>query len=182
MLVSTPWKESGRPRRDARQIFNGSVWLAWTGGQWSQLPRRHGPASTVHQRLCAWGERERFRAVWAIIPEEDDQALGTDRERGKPPTGRKRAPNCLVRPHTVTRRRRALREPGRSRRAALRDLPVLRRTAGRITCRGLGAHPLGRRTAVTPPPGALLHPRWGQQARAPLFYRHGVSFMSELRL
>ena len=44
-------KKPGRPRRDDRTIFDGLIWLARTGAQWSQLPRAFGPKSTVHERF-----------------------------------------------------------------------------------------------------------------------------------
>ena len=47
-------KKPGRPRRDDRAIFDGLIWLARTGAQWSQLPREFGPKSTVHERFSEW--------------------------------------------------------------------------------------------------------------------------------
>ncbi|WP_084047293.1 transposase [Deinococcus hopiensis] len=38
LFISKPRKKSGHPIRDARSIFNGLIWLARTGSQWSQLP------------------------------------------------------------------------------------------------------------------------------------------------
>ena len=49
-------KKSGRPRRDDRALFDGLIWLARTGAQWSQLPREFGPKSTVHERFSEWVE------------------------------------------------------------------------------------------------------------------------------
>lgn len=65
---------------DARAIFNGLIWLARIGSQWSQLPRRYGPKSTVHERFTAWVEHGCLRAAWAIVLEEYDQELGVDWE------------------------------------------------------------------------------------------------------
>lgn len=80
LVIDKPRKKSGRPARDARSIFNGLIWLARTGSQWSQLPRRYGPKSTVHERFCAWVEHGCLRAAWAIMLEEYDQELGIDWE------------------------------------------------------------------------------------------------------
>ncbi|MFB9994427.1 transposase, partial [Deinococcus oregonensis] len=77
-MIDKPRKKSGRPTRDARSIFNGLIWLARTGSQWSQLPRRYGPKSTVHERLCAWVEHGCLRAAWAIVLEEEGQEIGID--------------------------------------------------------------------------------------------------------
>jgi len=80
LVIDKPRKKSGRPVRDARAIFNGLIWLDRTGSQWSQLPRRYGPKSTVHERFSAWVEHECLRAAWAIVLEEYDQELGIDWE------------------------------------------------------------------------------------------------------
>lgn len=80
LVIDKPRKKSGRPTRDARSIFNGLIWLARTGSQWSQLPRRYGPKSTAHERFSAWVEHECLRAAWAIVLEEYDQELGIDWE------------------------------------------------------------------------------------------------------
>ena len=80
LVIDKPRKKSGRPARAARSIFNGLIWLARTGSQWSQLPRRYGPKSTVHERFCAWVEHGCLRAAWAIVLEEYDQELGIDWE------------------------------------------------------------------------------------------------------
>ena len=80
LVIDKPKKKSGRPARDARSIFNGLIWLARTGSQWSQLPRRYGPKSTVHERFCAWVEHECLRAAWQRLVEEYDQDVGIDWE------------------------------------------------------------------------------------------------------
>ncbi|WP_371827320.1 transposase [Deinococcus sp. QL22] len=66
LVIEKPRKKSGRPAWDARSMFNGMIWLARTGHQWSQLSRRYGPTSTVHERLsgtrmllCGVGHRTR---------------------------------------------------------------------------------------------------------------------------
>ena len=108
LVIDKPRKKSGRPTRDARSIFNGLIWLARTGSQWSQLPRRYGPKSTVHERFTAWVEHECLRAAWAIVLEEYDQELGIDWEwqaadgsMVKAPLG-KRGPPVRRKPLAVT--------------------------------------------------------------------------------
>ncbi|WP_371827321.1 transposase [Deinococcus sp. QL22] len=88
----------GVPRGTPTPIFDGLIWLARTGRQWSQLPRRYGPKSTVHERLCAWVEHGCFCAAWAIVLEEYDQAVGinwawqaADASMVKAPLGKRRA-------------------------------------------------------------------------------------------
>lgn len=80
LIIDKPRKKSGRPSRDARAIFNGLIWLARTGSQWSQLPRRYSPVSTAHERFSAWVEGGCLRRAWAVILEEYGEKLGIDWE------------------------------------------------------------------------------------------------------
>ena len=122
-------KKLGRPRRDDRAIFDGLIWLARTGAQWSQLPREFGPKSTVHERFSEWVTSGALERAWAVLLQEYDDALGLDwtwqaadgcivkapfGKKGDParrkppaappPTAANRAPNATSRP-----RRRAFR-------------------------------------------------------------------------
>jgi transposase len=71
-------KKPGRPRRDDRAIFDGLIWLARTGAQWSQLPRAFGPKSTVHERFSEWVTSGVLERAWAMLLEEYDDAIGID--------------------------------------------------------------------------------------------------------
>jgi len=71
-------KKPGRPRRDDRAIFDGLVWLARTGSQWSQLPREYGPKSTVHERFSEWIATGALARAWAVLLREYDGAIGLD--------------------------------------------------------------------------------------------------------
>ena len=73
-----PRKKPGRPRRDDRAIFDGLVWLARTGSQWSQLPREFGPKSTVHERFAEWVETGALERAWAALLREYDGEIGLD--------------------------------------------------------------------------------------------------------
>ena len=73
-----PRKKPGRPRRDDRAIFDGLVWLARTGSQWSQLPREFGPKSTAHERFTEWVETGALERAWAVLLREYDGAIGID--------------------------------------------------------------------------------------------------------
>lgn len=44
----------GRPRRDARSIFDGILWVLRTGAPWHDLPHRYPPYQTCHRRLQEW--------------------------------------------------------------------------------------------------------------------------------
>lgn len=71
-----PRKKPGRPRRDDRAIFDGLIWLARTGAQWSQLPREFGPKSTVHERFTEWIETGALAQAWAVLLQAYDDELG----------------------------------------------------------------------------------------------------------
>jgi transposase len=71
-------KKPGRPRRDDRAIFNGLIWLARTGVQWSQLPREFGPKSTVHERFSEWVASGALERAWVALLHAYDGAIGLD--------------------------------------------------------------------------------------------------------
>ena len=71
-------KKPGRPRRDDRAIFDGLIWLARTGAQWSQLPREFGPKSTVHERFSEWVASGALERAWAVLLREYDHVIGLD--------------------------------------------------------------------------------------------------------
>jgi transposase len=71
-------KTAGRPRRDDRAIFDGLVWLARTGSQWSQLPRQFGPKSTVHERFSEWVASGALERAWAVLLRAYDAEIGLD--------------------------------------------------------------------------------------------------------
>ncbi len=78
LMSDKPRQKPGRPRRDDRAIFDGLIWLARTGAQWSQLPREFGPKSTVHERFTEWVETGALERAWAVLLREYDAAIGLD--------------------------------------------------------------------------------------------------------
>ena len=80
LRVDKPRKKPGRPRRDDRAIFDGLIWLARTGSQWSQLPLEFGPKSTVHERLTEWVATGALERAWAVLLRTYDAELGLDWE------------------------------------------------------------------------------------------------------
>jgi len=78
LRVDKPRRKPGRPRRDDRAIFDGLIWLARTGSQWSQLPREFGPKSTVHERFAEWVETGALERAWAVLLREYDAGPGLD--------------------------------------------------------------------------------------------------------
>ena len=78
LRVDKPRKKPGRPRRDDRAIFDGLIWLARTGSQWKELPRRFGPKSTVHARFAEWVASGALERAWAVLLRAYDGAVGLD--------------------------------------------------------------------------------------------------------
>ena len=78
LRVDKPRIKRGRPRRDDRAIFDGLIWLARTGAQWSQLPREFGPKSTVHERFSEWVASGALERAWAVLLREYDGEIGLE--------------------------------------------------------------------------------------------------------
>jgi putative transposase len=71
-------KKPGRPRESNRPLLNGLIWLARTGSQWKEIPRRYGAKSTIHDRLVEWVEAGVFERAWALLLQEFDGLEGID--------------------------------------------------------------------------------------------------------
>lgn len=80
LRIDKPRKKPGRPRRDDRAIFDGLIWLARTGSQWSQLPGEFGPKSTVHERFSEWVATGALERAWEVLLRTYDAELGLDWE------------------------------------------------------------------------------------------------------
>jgi transposase len=65
---------AGRPRKDARLVFEGIVYVLRTGCQWKALPKeRFGSASAIHARFLEWERAGFFEELWqAGLAEYDD--------------------------------------------------------------------------------------------------------------
>lgn len=57
----------GRPRADARAVFEAMLFILHTGRQWKFLPRTFPPKSTVHDYLTRWSQSEAFRKLFARV-------------------------------------------------------------------------------------------------------------------
>ena len=57
----------GRPRAEARAVFEAILFILHTGIQWKHLPRTFPPKSTVHDYLTLWSGRQSFRRLLAKI-------------------------------------------------------------------------------------------------------------------
>jgi transposase len=78
LVIQKVRKKPGRPREDDRRILNGLIWLARTGSQWAEIPRRYGAKSTVHDRFQEWVEAGVFKQAWALLLQEFDALEGIE--------------------------------------------------------------------------------------------------------
>ncbi len=65
-LIPVPPKRPdgrGRPRKDARAVLNGILWILRTGAQWEDLPRRYPSKSTCHLRFQEWCRHGTLEAI-----------------------------------------------------------------------------------------------------------------------
>ena len=44
----------GRPRRDAREVLNGIIWILFSGSPWYLLPKEYPPYQTCHRYFQLW--------------------------------------------------------------------------------------------------------------------------------
>ena len=62
----------GRPRRDARELLNGILWIARSGAAWRDLPERYGPWQTVYKRFVQWQESGLLERIFRELGEDAD--------------------------------------------------------------------------------------------------------------
>ena len=60
-------KKTGRPRRDAREVFEAILFMLHTGIQWKHPPAGFPPKSTVHDYLKLWCGGQCFRILLASL-------------------------------------------------------------------------------------------------------------------
>jgi transposase len=78
LVIHKVRKKPGRPRKSDRKILNGLIWLARTGSQWKEIPRRYEAKSTIHDRLVEWVEAGVFEQAWALLLQDFDALEGID--------------------------------------------------------------------------------------------------------
>lgn len=44
----------GRPRRNAREVLNGIIWILFSGSPWYLLPKAYPPYQTCHRYFQQW--------------------------------------------------------------------------------------------------------------------------------
>jgi transposase len=81
LIVHTPRKKSGAPRKDDRRIRDGLIGLARTGAQGTAWPRElFGPQSTAHDRFQEWVKHGCLQKAWAQLLRLYDDEIGLEWE------------------------------------------------------------------------------------------------------
>ena len=62
----------GRPRRDARELLNGILWIARSGAAWRDMPERYGPWQTAYKRFVQWQESGLLERIFRELGEAAD--------------------------------------------------------------------------------------------------------------
>ena len=66
-------KKGGRPWIDNRRVFEGILWILWTGAPWSALPKDYPSYSTCWRRLKHWEEEGIWENAWRKFVGELDE-------------------------------------------------------------------------------------------------------------
>jgi transposase len=67
-ILEVPQKNGfGRPRAQARPVFEAVLFILHTGMQWKYLPKTFPPKSTVHDYLQLWSEKKAFRKLLSSV-------------------------------------------------------------------------------------------------------------------
>jgi len=64
--------DMGRPRREARELLNGILWVARTGAAWRDVPERYGPWQTVYKRFKEWSESGLIEQIFHELTADAD--------------------------------------------------------------------------------------------------------------
>lgn len=96
-LIPGGCKGKRGPRSNNRRFLNALLWMARSGGRWSDLPKRFGEPTAVKQRYYRWIEKGVLDAILAKLSREADmewlmidstivrahqQAAGASRKKG----------------------------------------------------------------------------------------------------
>src|SRR3954447_4333478 len=71
-----PRKATGRPPAHWRRTLDGIIFRMRTGCQWSELPAKYGPKSTVHDWFQRWAAGGGLEEIWAVLVAECDDLGG----------------------------------------------------------------------------------------------------------
>lgn len=73
-----PRPKGGRPRADARAVFEGILWILWTGAPWRALPSKYPSPSTCWRRLRDWEEDGTWLRLWRTFIGDLDECEQLD--------------------------------------------------------------------------------------------------------
>jgi transposase len=68
----------GRPRVDAREVWNGILWILRTGAPWHDLPDRYPPYQTCHRRMQEYSRAGTYKRVLIALAEDLHERGGLD--------------------------------------------------------------------------------------------------------
>jgi transposase len=60
-------KQTGRPKRDDRELMNGMFWVLRSGAPWRDMPGRYGPWQTVYDRFNRWRKDGTLKRIAAKL-------------------------------------------------------------------------------------------------------------------
>src|SRR3954451_3692939 len=73
-----PRKPTGRPPAHWRRTLNGIIFRLRSGCQWSELPAKYGPKSTVRDWLQRWAAGGVLERIWAALVAECQELGGVE--------------------------------------------------------------------------------------------------------
>jgi transposase len=73
-----PRKATGRPPAHWRRTLNGILFRMRSGCQWSELPAKYGPKSTVHDWFQRWAAGGVLEKIWALLVAECQELGGVE--------------------------------------------------------------------------------------------------------
>jgi len=57
----------GRPSRSDYEIFNGILWVLFSGAGWRDVPERYGPWNTIYDRYTKWRRSGVFDKALSLL-------------------------------------------------------------------------------------------------------------------
>ena len=72
-LIPSPQRKKdgrGRPRKNPRDVLNGTLWVLRTGAPWKDLPPRYPPHQTCHRWFQTWARLGVFKQILTELGED----------------------------------------------------------------------------------------------------------------
>lgn len=71
-----PSPAGGRPRVNARDCFEGVMWILQNGAKWKELPERYPSPATCWRRHRDWTESKTYEKAWKRLLDQLDRKKG----------------------------------------------------------------------------------------------------------